>query len=134
MRLKRTEREFVSLQRVCRVATVGADGRPHNVPVCPLMVADKLYFASEATAVKVRNLERTGQIAIAFDEYTEVWSSLRGVLVWGTVRLIEAGPVFRRVRRLLYQRYPQYEEQAALEEREAVLVEITPTRKFSWSF
>ena len=102
MRLKQTEREFVSLQRVCRVATVGADGRPHNVPVCPLMVEDKLYFASAANAAKVKNLQRTGQIALTFDEYTEIWSSLRGIVVWGTVRLIEAGPAFRRVRRLFY--------------------------------
>ena len=132
MRLKKVEREFIAFQRVCRVATVGRNGRPHNVPVCPILDGDRIYFASAADGIKVRNVRATGQVALAFDEYTEVWSGLKGVLIWGTGRVIEAGPTFRRIRKLLYQRYPQYEGYAALEERESVIVEVAPARTFSW--
>jgi hypothetical protein len=132
MRLKKAEREFVGLQRVCRAATVGRDGVPHNVPVCSLLERDRIYFASAKDGTKVRNIRATGRAALAFDEYTEVWSGLKGILIWGTGRVIEGGPLFRRIRRLLYQRYPQYEGYAALEEGESVIVEVTPTRKFSW--
>jgi nitroimidazol reductase NimA-like FMN-containing flavoprotein (pyridoxamine 5'-phosphate oxidase superfamily) len=132
MRLKKVEREFVAYQRVCRVATVSRTGRPHNVPVCPILEGDRIYFASAADGVKVRNIQATGQVALAFDEYTEAWSGLKGILIRGTGRVIEAGPRFRRVRKLLYRRFPQYETQAALEERESVVIEVTPTRSFSW--
>ena len=132
MRLKKAEREFLTFQRVCRVATVSRMGVPHNVPVCPILEGDRIYFASEATAVKVKNIQATGHVALAFDEYTEAWSGLKGVLVWGAGRTIEAGPAFRRIRKLLYQRFPQYEDYAALEEKDAVIVEVTPTRTFSW--
>lgn len=132
MRLKKVEREFIAFQRVCRVATVSRNGKPHNVPVCPILDGDRIYFASAADGVKVRNVQATGQVALAFDEYTEAWSGLKGVLVWGTARVIEAGQAFRRIRKLLYQRYPQYEGYAALEERESVIVEVTPTRTFHW--
>jgi predicted pyridoxine 5'-phosphate oxidase superfamily flavin-nucleotide-binding protein len=132
MRLKKTEREFIALQRVCRVATVSRDGVPHNVPVCPITLGDRMYFASAADGTKVRNIRATRRVALAFDEYTEVWSGLKGILVWGTGRVIEAGPLFRRIRKLFYLRYPQYEGYAALAERESVVVEVTPTRKFSW--
>lgn len=132
MRLKKSEREFLAFQRVCRVATVSRSGLPHNVPVCPILDDDRIYFASEAGAVKLRNIRATRHVALAFDEYTEAWSGLKGIVVWGAGRTIEAGPVFRRIRKLLYLRYPQYDGFAALEEKEAVIVEVIPTRTFSW--
>ena len=132
MRLKKVEREFVTYQRVCRVATVSRNGRPHNVPVCPILDGDRIYFASAADGVKVQNVQATGQVALAYDEYTEAWSGLKGILIWGTARVVEAGPNFRRVRKLLYQRYPQYETHAALEEKASVIVEVTPTKTFRW--
>jgi nitroimidazol reductase NimA-like FMN-containing flavoprotein (pyridoxamine 5'-phosphate oxidase superfamily) len=132
MRLKKAEREFLAFQRVCRVATVSREGVPHNVPVCPILEGDRIYFASETRAVKLRNIRATGHVALAFDEYTEAWSGLKGVLIRGTGRTIEAGPVFRRIRKLLYQRFPQYEDYAALEEKDTAIVEVTPKRTFSW--
>jgi nitroimidazol reductase NimA-like FMN-containing flavoprotein (pyridoxamine 5'-phosphate oxidase superfamily) len=132
MRLKKAEREFIEFQRVCRVATISKDGVPHNVPVCPILEGDRIYFASEASAAKVRNVRHTGRVALTFDEYSEVWSALRGVLIWGTGRVIDAGPTFRRVRKLLYRRYPQYENFARLDEKDSTMVEVTPTRTFSW--
>jgi len=132
MRLKKAERAFIEYQRVCRVATVGMDGVPHSVPVCPILEGDRIYFASEAGAVKVRNIRQTGRVALTFDEYTEAWSDLKGILIRGTGRIIGAGPVFRRIRKLLYQRFPQYQRYAALEEHEAAVVEVTPVGTFSW--
>lgn len=132
MRLKKVEREFVAYQRVCRVATVSRDGRPHNVPVCPILEGDRIYFASAADGVKVQNVRATGQVALAYDEYTEAWPGLKGILIWGTGRVVEAGPSFRRVRKLLYRRFPQYESHAPLEEKQSVILEVTPTRTFSW--
>ena len=132
MRLKKSEREFITYQRVCRVATVDRNGRPHNVPVCPILEKDRIYFASAADGVKVQNIRATGQVAVTFDEYSEAWAGLRGVLIRATARIIETGPAFRRIRKLLYQRFPQYENQAALEEEESVILEATPTRIFSW--
>ena len=54
------------------------------------------------------------------------------MLLQGTTRLIEKGPPFRKIRRLLYAKYPQYPDEAALEESEVVIVEVTPVRVFSW--
>ncbi len=132
MRLKKSEREFIAYQRVCRVATVGQNGQPHNVPVCPVVDQDRVYFGSAADGVKVRNVRTTGQAAVTFDEYTEAWGGLKGVLIRGSARIIDGGPAFRRIRKLLYQRFPQYESQASLEEKESVILEVTPIRVFSW--
>ena len=55
-------------------------------------------------------------------------------MVQGEPRLIERGPRFRKIRALLYKKYPQYPSEAALDEKDSVIVEVTPTHIFSWGF
>lgn len=119
-------------ERVCRVATAGPGGMPHVVPVCHVVADGKIYFASGRGGRKVLNLQANARIAVTVDLYTEEWSGLKGVMVQGRPRLIEGGPAFRRIRRLLYAKYPQYPDEAALEESDSVIVEVTPTRVFTW--
>src|SRR5262245_26582157 len=132
MRLKKSLARLIEWERVCRVATVGARRVPHLVPVCHVLIDGKLYFASEKTARKVRNLRANPAVAVTVDLYSDEWSNLKGVMVQGTATLIEKGPRFRRVRKALYAKYPQYPEQAAIGESDSVVVEVTPTNVFSW--
>lgn len=132
MRLKKAVAKLLERERVCRVATVGADGMPHVVPVCHVVLDGRIYFASGADARKVQNLRAHPEVAVTVDLYTEDWGRLVGVLVQGRARVIECGVEFRRVRRALYEKYPQYPEEAAVEEGESVVVEVTPTRVASW--
>lgn len=134
MRLRRAHAEFLALQRVVRVATADRAGVPHVVPVCAVVAEGRLYFASGADARKIRNLRDNPQVTLVGDDYTETWSGLRGVMVVGPARLIARGPGFRRARRLLYAKYPQYAREAALEEGDAVVVELTPRHVFAWGF
>ncbi len=55
-------------------------------------------------------------------------------MIKGEGKIVEKGPLFQEARRLLYQKYPQYEKEAALEEGESAIVEVTPLRIFSWGF
>jgi len=41
---------------------------------------------------------------------------------------------FRRIRRRLYAKYPQYPTASAIGDRDSVVVEVTPTGVFSWGF
>jgi len=81
MKLKKMEKDFISLQRVIRVATVGEGGTPHNVPVCHIMEGSQIYFATEKDSKKVKNLIKNGKVALVCDEYSEAWSYLRGILI-----------------------------------------------------
>ncbi len=132
MRLKKAVVKLLERERVCRVATVGPDGVPHVVPVCHVVLDGRIYFASDADARKVHNLRAHPEVAVTVDLYTEDWGRLVGILVQGRARVIDRGPEFRRVRRALYEKYPQYPEEAAIEEGESVVVEITPARLSSW--
>lgn len=134
MRLRRAHAEFLGLQRVVRVATASRRGVPHVVPVCAVVHEGRLYFASGRDGRKVRNLSENSTATIVADDYAEAWDGLRGVMVTGAARVHHRGPGWRRARRLLYAKYPQYRRDAALEEGGAVVVEIVPTRVFAWGF
>lgn len=134
MRLRRAHARLLALQRVVHVATSGPRGVPHVVPVCAVVADGRIYFASAKTGRKVADLRRNPLIAVSADEYVEEWSRLRGVVVTGRARLHARNATFRRVRRLLYQKYPQYPTEAALGDGDSLVVEVAPTRVFAWGF
>ena len=123
---------FIRSQRVARLATVGADGTPHNVPICPVVLSSKIYFASERDVRKVRNMQHNPRVALAFDRYGENWKQLAGVMIVGTSVASPQGATFRRARQALYRKYRQYARFAPITEGESVIICITPTASYSW--
>jgi len=132
MRLKRSVARLIRWERVCRVATVGRRGVPHLVPVCHVVEDGKVYFGSGHDGRKVLNLRENPHVTVSVDLYSEDWSNLKGVMIQGTAQLIERGPRFRRIRRLLYDKYPQYPDEAAIDESDSVIVEVNPEHVLTW--
>ncbi len=132
MRMTKATARLIERERVCRVATAGGRGMPHLVPVCQALAGGKIYFASGNDGRKALNLAQNPQVAVTVDLYSEDWAHLKGVMVQGRARLIPRGATFRRIRALLYKKYPQYPREAQLDESDSVVVEVTPTRVFTW--
>jgi nitroimidazol reductase NimA-like FMN-containing flavoprotein (pyridoxamine 5'-phosphate oxidase superfamily) len=131
MKLTKAEKDFLQYQRVARVATVDPDGVAHSVPVCPLLDNDKIYFGTERKAKKIRNIEGNPRVTAVFDEYTEAWNFLRGVMIQGKARIVTRKE-FPALRKKIYAKFSQYESSAPLGERDSVIVEVTPAKSFSW--
>jgi PPOX class probable F420-dependent enzyme len=134
VRLSKELTKLVAMERVSRVATVGPDGRPHVVPVCHAAGNGRFYFGTGRDSLKVRHLTANPNLALIVDVYAEDWGLLRGVMIQGSGRIIRGGPRFRRIRDLLYRKYPQYPKESGLSERDSVMIEITPRRVSSWGF
>lgn len=132
MRLKKSAADLIQWERVCRVATAGRSGVPHLVPVCHVLHGGKIYFGSGDDGRKVKNLKENPHVTVTVDCYSEAWGNLKGVMVQGRARVIERGARFRQARALLYKKYPQYPREAALDPSDSVVIEVTPTRVFSW--
>ncbi len=132
VRIKKSVARMLERERVCRVATVGTGGVPHVVPVCHVFDDGKIYFGTGKDAQKARNLQTRPRIAMIVDFYTDDWDALRGVMVQGSARLIARGSRFRRIRSLLYKKYPQYPSDAALDESDSMIVEVTPISISTW--
>ena len=96
--------------RVARLATVGADGRPHVVPICFVLAGDVLYTAVDEKPKRTRrlkrleNIEANPQVEVVIDHWDEDWSRLWWVRLRGTARIVED----RHAVELLVAKYPQY--------------------------
>ena len=132
MRLRKAAAKLLARERVCRVATAGKDGMPHVVPVCHVLADGKIYFGTGGDSLKTRHLTANPHLAVIVDLYSEEWSLLKGVMVQGAVRLLRRGPEFRKIRTLVYKKYPQYPDESGLEESDDIIVEVTPTHVSSW--
>ncbi len=89
MRLTKAQSKMLRCERVARVATAGAGGMPHVVPVCHVLAGDKIYFG---------NVAANPRLALTVDVYSDDWDHITGVLVQGRARVIARGPRFRRLR------------------------------------
>ena len=99
--------------RVARLATVGADGNPHVVPICFALDGDTLYTAVDAKPKSTRALRRLANIRAnprvedVIDHYEDDWTRLWWVRLAGRARVVESDP---RGLELLRAKYPQYRD------------------------
>jgi PPOX class probable F420-dependent enzyme len=101
---------------VARLATVGADRRPHLVPITFALDGDTLYTAVDhkpKRTTRLRRLENVAanpRVSVLADHYDERdWSALWWVRADGEARIIALDdPRQTRVAALLQARYEQY--------------------------
>jgi PPOX class probable F420-dependent enzyme len=110
-------RERVRDARVARLATVGADGCPHLVPICFVLERDVLYSAVDEKPKRSRRLKRLENIrnhpdvAVLVDHYEEDWTRLWWVRLDGTASVLDEGPEREHALALLREKYEQYRSQ-----------------------
>jgi PPOX class probable F420-dependent enzyme len=107
-------RERVAAARVGRLATLGAEERPHLVPICFVLEGETLYSAVDEKPKRSRRLQRLANIrgnpnvSVLVDHYEEDWARLWWVRLDGTARVLEDGPERERALELLRAKYEQY--------------------------
>ena len=107
-------RKRVADARVARLATVGADGRPHLVPLCFALEGEVLYSAVDEKPKRSKRLKRLENIranpavTVLVDHYDENWTRLWWVRMDGTARVLDEGPERDRGLALLQAKYEQY--------------------------
>ena len=80
--------------RVARLATAGADGRPHLVPVTFAVHDDVVVIAVDhkpkttTNLRRLRNIRENEQVSLLVDHYDEDWSRLWWVRVDGVARVL----------------------------------------------
>jgi coenzyme F420-0:L-glutamate ligase/coenzyme F420-1:gamma-L-glutamate ligase len=123
---------FLVRQRVGRLATAGAEGEPHAVPVCFAYEDGNIYVPLDekpksvpATRLKrVRNVLENPRATLVVDRYAEDWSRLAFVMVRGRAELVEPGErEHADAVRLLRGKYHQY-ERMRIEEQPVIRVRV----------
>jgi hypothetical protein len=82
---------FLREERMCRVATVGADGRPHNSPLWFVWDGSALWLNSIVKSQRWANLERNPHVSVIIDAGHE-FGELRGAELIGSVEQVGEVP------------------------------------------
>src|SRR5258708_10563742 len=128
-------RRRIGESRVARLATAGADGRPHVVPITFALEGDRVYFAVDAKPKRTTNLKRLRNIAanpavsVLFDHYEEDWGRLWWGRLDGAARILDRHDEAQRAVDLPVSRYEQY--RTPLPTRP--VVEVSNERMTPWS-
>lgn len=132
------ERQYIESTRIGRLATADADGLPHVIPVCFVLVDDDVLTPIDEKPQDVapdalrrtRDIRANPHVALVADHYTEKWSRLGWVQIWGTATLLAPGnATHSSAVTALREKYAQYAEHS-LEDRP--MIQISPGSIHSW--
>jgi hypothetical protein len=129
---------FLAAERVCRVATVGADGRPHVTPLWFVWDGACLWLYSIVRSRRWNDLLRDPRVAVVVDAGID-YHELRGVEVQGRTEVVGdvpfdsvPGPELAEPARLLARKY-RGSDTLVPDGRHAWL-RIRPEKLVSWDF
>ena len=115
MSLTDEQRAFADSHRVARLATSGAGGEPHVIPICYALDGERFYFvvdekpkATRSGLKRLRNLIENPRAAIVVDDYDDDWARLAYLLVRGPASIVGDDAEYERVLALLRSRYRPY--------------------------
>jgi PPOX class probable F420-dependent enzyme len=133
-------RAFLERHRVGHLATAGADGAPHVIPVCYALDASALYFVADdkpkrrpaRRLQRLVNLSQNPRAALVVDDYDDDWTRLAWLLVRGPASVVGGPAMHARALALLRARYPQYVAMALDDPERNPIVRIEPERVTMW--
>ena len=133
-------RRFLEAHRVGHLATAGADGAPHVIPVCYALDDDALYFVADAkpkrrparALKRLVNLRANPRAALVVDDWDEDWTRLAWVLVRGPATFVEGDGPHLHALALLRARYPQYRVMPLDDRLAHPIVRIAPLSVTAW--
>jgi PPOX class probable F420-dependent enzyme len=132
---------FIAESRTLMVATVGADGQPHLVPMWYAILDGDIVFWTYRASQKVVNLRRDPRLTCLI-ESGEAYDELRGVSMQGTATIEEDLSRVRRAGEAILTRYTGPLDEAtragvaamvAAQAPKRVSITFHPTRTTSWN-
>jgi PPOX class probable F420-dependent enzyme len=120
---------------VAYLATVGADGAPHIVPITFAVEGDVIYTAVDAKPKRDRPLRRfenvrvNPPVSVLVDRYDDDWARLWWARADGNASVVTDGHELERALSALRARYPQYARVALA----GPAMSITVSRWSGWS-
>ena len=128
------QRELIAEARHAILGTIGADGRPHVVPVCYAEDGGAFVIAVDekpktgAKLARIRHIERDARVSLLIERYDDDWSRLAWLRIDGEAAMMTGGDRPGALA-ALRGRYPQYQ---GMRLEGLPLIVITPGRVAAW--
>ena len=117
------------------LATAGADGDPHAIPICFVTTGNLVYSVIDEKPKRtrhlrrVRNIEENGRATLIVDRYDDDWTQLGWVMLRADAAILPLGDEHATALALLRERYHQYRDMAL---EEAPLLRLDVQRATEW--
>lgn len=106
------------------VSSVCSDGRPHSVPVWGAWVDGSLYFGTDKTSVKARNIARDNRVVVHLESGDET------VIFEG--RTVQARVSEEQLKTISERYVEKYELDPQLEDSGDLLLRLIPKKVMAW--
>ncbi|MET0701262.1 MAG: TIGR03668 family PPOX class F420-dependent oxidoreductase [Mycobacterium sp.] len=120
---------------VARLATAGADGAPHLVPIVFALAGDTIYTAVDGKPKSTRrlrrlaNIEHNPRVSLLVDHYDDDWARLWWVRADGVAQLHHGDAAAHTGYAALRAKYPQYQSVSL----DGPVIAVDVQRWSSWS-
>ena len=123
--------------RVAVLATIAANGEPQTVPVCFVLIGERIAISIDEkpkgdphAIARLRNIARDPRVTLLVDHYDDNdWERLAWMRVHGRAEVFDSGGEWPGALESLRAKYPQYRAMAL---ETLPLIRIEPVRVASW--
>lgn len=127
MPLNNTEKKkLLEKEEIAYIATSKPDSTPHIAPIWFVMHGGKIYFETDITTVKYRNIKRKNRVAICFGGKVTY-------IIEGSVKEYTENELDFPIRKLYWDKYGKDMNDNYITEK-THLFEIIPDKELSWHY
>jgi nitroimidazol reductase NimA-like FMN-containing flavoprotein (pyridoxamine 5'-phosphate oxidase superfamily) len=126
-KLKPNEASFLEANEVCRLATASKAAKPHVTPVIYALDDASFIIVVDYGTKKLKNVKENPLVSLVVDRLRPN----KAVMIEGKCKVYERGPEYRRLLKLLFDKFEFYRNDP-WGEGESPILRITPTKVVSW--
>lgn len=118
--------ELLGREEICYIATTRPNGDPHLVPIWFIYHKAKIYFETDNTTVKFKNIQKHNKVALCF-------GGKNTYIVEGSVRWFTEEELGFPIRKMYWEKYSKDMDDSYINEK-TLLFEVVPDRAYSWHY
>jgi nitroimidazol reductase NimA-like FMN-containing flavoprotein (pyridoxamine 5'-phosphate oxidase superfamily) len=127
MKFTSKESAFLRSNELCRLATASKKAKPQVTPVMYAMDGNDFVVAVDYGTKKLKNIMENPEVSLVVDKVRPT----RAVMIEGTCVVLERGSEYRRLLRVLFDKFEFYRNDP-WDEGESPILKVTPTKAVSW--
>ena len=118
--------ELLNKEEIAYIATTRPDGRPHVMPIWFIYHEGKIYFETDITTAKFKNIQHNNKVMIVF-------GGKNTYIVEGSVKWCKENELGFPIRKMYWEKYGKDMDDSYITEK-TLLFELIPEKEQSWHY
>ena len=118
--------QLLTESEIAYIATIKLNGDPHIAPIWFIYHAGKIYFETDITTAKFKNIRKRNRVAICF-------GGKNTYIVEGSVKWCKEADLKLPIRQMYWKKYSQHMQDDYINEK-TLLFELIIDKEMSWHY